>query len=211
MDTQLKERIDTAIKLGNNVQHWGKQKDSTEFKEYNSLSVLLTGERLVAGCGNCAAEFLNYLKHITQEKINQTMSGQFTIGKDKNGNNRQIHCIDSNLILTDNNLTDELAIQLLRKNRKHISSFKTFPENWEELIGNTKETTTKETTNSKEGGNDSAGNEKPLSKKQQRELLMEMTAQDLRNLCVEMKLDKSQYTTKTKKPDLVELILAYTK
>lgn len=129
-----KERITQALEYGKTISKWAKNGDSTEFKEYNSLSILLTGERLVPGCGNCANDFYNYLFSANSskrldEKLEQIQNGKFKI---KPGG--MIHSFDIHEVITKDNLTDAKALQLLKINKRYISHFSEFPENWQELI-----------------------------------------------------------------------------
>jgi hypothetical protein len=148
---ELEQRIKNAIELGRTISEWAGDKNSEEFKEYNSLSILLKQGRLTNGCKNCAKDFYNYLVHLTKPKIKQMTNGKFEIGKDKNtGALRMIQDIKTGAILTDLNLTDENALKLLKSNKKWISAFQSFPEDWENQVDNFVATTAAEETQSTE-------------------------------------------------------------
>ena len=58
--------------------------------------------------------------------MNQLETGQFLL-------NSIIH-FTGGQVYSNNNLTDEIAITILRKNKAFISRFAKYPENWEELL-----------------------------------------------------------------------------
>ncbi|MES2397952.1 MAG: hypothetical protein V4549_18210 [Bacteroidota bacterium] len=62
----------------------------------------------------------------------QKQMGQFELQKSKSGISKQIHIDHS--VITNDNLTDEKAINILRKCPAHIATFSRYPANWKELV-----------------------------------------------------------------------------
>lgn len=111
--------------------------DKTIQKEIQLIHYELFGKYFKFNCRNCImkayVDIRESINNMTITKPTQKQMGQFEIKKSKNGISKQIH-IDHDII-TNDNLTDEKAINILRKAPGHIVTFSKFPSNWKELTG----------------------------------------------------------------------------
>jgi len=85
-------------------------------------------------CGSCIKQAYVEIREKLNTKINQpkkTMA-QFELKTGSTGMSKQIHM--DNEIITNDNLTDSKALQILKKLPGHIVTFEKFPANWRELI-----------------------------------------------------------------------------
>lgn len=129
----LIKEVRSVLRLENSRDTWKNKFESPEFKRAASV-----GERVGSplnrsvNCG-CIDDLFIVLKLIDRNYKSQknkvmTKECKFRI---KNDGMIQLHGFDP---ITNDNLTDEVAIELLKRNEKHISNFDIFPSNWEDLI-----------------------------------------------------------------------------
>ena len=81
-------------------------------------------------CGDLAVEYDKLLKW-ANGKLNYTPKSManFTLKKD-----RQVYVRSLQNMVTEFNLTDRVALIMLRESKQNINNFETVPENWEELV-----------------------------------------------------------------------------
>lgn len=112
-----------------------------EFVTNNTINdILANGEKLLTmlrwynivfktPCSTCSKDHLGYYKRLKNEGIRlmkQLETGQFLL--------KGIIHFNGGEIYSNNNLTDEIAIKILKKNKNYITRFSKFPENWQELL-----------------------------------------------------------------------------
>ena len=103
--------------------------DLEKLNEFDEVFFAIFGERIKVCCGKTHQHYFDRLKKYI-EMANQER--KFLLNKDI-----QMHT--NNNVYTSVNMTDELAIALLKQDKRRISNFERFPENWVELIeGETK-------------------------------------------------------------------------
>ncbi len=87
-------------------------------------------------CGSCIKKAYTEIRsHINNELVITKQSkqmSQFKLKTGASGLSKQIHI--NHDVITNDNLTDEKAIEILRKHPAHIATFGTFPANWQELL-----------------------------------------------------------------------------
>jgi len=115
----------------------------------NKLLLLISYYRRVFGekCSFCKKDHITYFNRLKNEGINimyQIENGLFML--------KGILTFTGGEMYSNSNITDEIAIKILKKNKVYINKFSKFPENWEELI------TEPTTTEFIEAGNTSKGN-----------------------------------------------------
>jgi len=129
----LIKEVRSVLRLENSRHTWKNKFESPEFKRAASV-----GERVGSplnrsiNCG-CIDDLFIVLKLIDRNYKSQnnkvmTKECKFRI---KNDGMIQLHGFDP---ITNDNLTDEVAVELLKRNEKHISNFDIFPSNWEDLV-----------------------------------------------------------------------------
>ena len=131
---ELKTQIEIVRGYESTKHIWRKNINSKEYKESSDLAKIIAGEgfnRSNPNCG-CIDELFILLKSFNEERINfklKQMNGKFKLidGKVISFPKKSLH-------LTNANLTDELAIELLKAYPAHIVSFEVAPTNWRELV-----------------------------------------------------------------------------
>ena len=134
---ELKRQIEIVRGYESTKHIWRKNINSKEYKESSDLAKIIAGEgfnRSNPNCG-CIDELFILLKSFNEERINfklKQMNGKFKLfgGKVISFPKKSLH-------LTNANLTDELAIELLKVYPAHIVSFEVAPGNWRELVSGT--------------------------------------------------------------------------
>lgn len=88
-----------------------------------------------SNCGSCIKKAYVTIREFINTKIILTKKqmGQFELHKSKTGISKQIHIDHS--VITNDNLTDEKALNILKKCPGHIVTFSRYPENWKVLAG----------------------------------------------------------------------------
>lgn len=139
-----------------------------DLKAQNKLIDLyfqMTGEKLT--CGGCynntERAYLSVINYINRDSnpdhpLNRKrIMSQFTLNKDA-----QVYCHTSGIFVMTHNITDQLAIELLRENPKNIDYFTGYPDNYKEMIaGKSSEEQTKQ--------EDKEGSQEEKSKEQAEE------------------------------------------
>ena len=130
---ELLDKIKTVLSFENSRSNWKNKFESKEFKAASALGEIV-GSPLnrSLNCG-CIDDLFIVLKLIIkQHKLKPTeMNKEQSKFRIKNDGMIMVHGIAP---ITNANLTDEKAIELLKVNIKHISNFDIFPENWNDLI-----------------------------------------------------------------------------
>lgn len=126
---ELLNRIKSYIPSMNN---WKDKFDSIQRIEADRFSRFYFGEALEKrkGCG-CVEDFINIAKFITFDHITkklEKMQRQFEIQKGK-----LISLGSSDY--TNDNITDEKALQILEQAPGFINYFSKYPSNWRDMIG----------------------------------------------------------------------------
>ncbi len=129
---KLKQHIKLVRSFRANVNEWKNNFDSVEYKEASKLNQKLFGIPLNKrkNC-DCVNDLLSYVSRMNNDKIKlkqQQMESKFKL---KKGKLIMLHGLG--IEISEANLTDAKAISLLKKYPGHISTFESFPENWEEL------------------------------------------------------------------------------
>lgn len=131
----LIKEVNEVLKLENSRNTWKNKFESPEFKRAAGI-----GEKVGSplnrsiNCG-CIDDLFVVLKLINRKYKSQkpnTMEKRNCKFRIKNDGMIQVHGIEP---ITNDNLTDEKAVELLQRNEKHISNFDIYPDNWKELIG----------------------------------------------------------------------------
>lgn len=121
------ETIDKILGIGS---RWY-QPDSLTDSEKDMMRNAYASEtrQTLGNCGSCWATAYLYFTNYKQNKQKQMekQKSKFVI---KAGG--QIHC--QHAVYTNDNITDEEAIALLKHNKKNIGHFESFPDNWQELL-----------------------------------------------------------------------------
>lgn len=177
----IPERIEIVKGYEKTKRVWRSNYNSVEFVETSKLNVALFGMPLnhAAKC-QCIEDLFYYINNLTIEKLTQkikTMSSNFKLKKDT-----VIALHGLNEAITNGNLTDEKAIELLKKYPGHHVSFEVLPENWEELCG---KETKKEEAKKEDGEADKKGS--------QVDFLLTKKKKELIDLC---KKDAKKYPVK---------------
>jgi len=132
MNTQA-ERINFVLSLEKTKSTWRKKHSSAEFKAASDLNNELFGIHLNKSkkC-KCVEDLFFMLSRLNVEKlnlINQIKMNKFIL---KKGKVIMLHAMTT--ILTEKNMTDEKAIELLKSHKGHIKNFEKFPEDWESIV-----------------------------------------------------------------------------
>lgn len=132
MNTQS-ERIKFVLSLEKTKSVWRKKHSSAEFKAASDLNFELFGMHLNKSkkC-KCVDDLFFLLQRLNVEKlnlINQIKMSKFIL---KKGKVIMIHAMST--ALTEKNMTDEKAIELLKIHKGHIKNFESYPEDWESIV-----------------------------------------------------------------------------
>jgi hypothetical protein len=130
--TELQSQIEKVKGFERTKNVWRTKYSSTEFVQASRLNQALFGIPLnhAAKC-QCIEDLFYYINNSTNEKIHQIqnkMNQKFKFKKDT-----VIMLHGMNETLTEHNLTDEKAVELLSKYPSHIGSFEEFPKDWKAL------------------------------------------------------------------------------
>lgn len=148
----MKERINEVLFLEKTKKVWRKNRDSKEFKLANSLNYHFFGTHLKTGKCSCIEDLFYFLNNISDEIINQKNKKNMSKFKLKEGVLIALHNISHQV--TNDNLTDEIALDILTKYPAHKVSFAVLPDNIDELIDQNKKKSTKEIKKELETGLD---------------------------------------------------------
>lgn len=94
-------------------------------------------KREIKGCSNCITDAYFELMKLSIETVMNKKECQFEIRR-----GALLHDVvnyDVSKCMTQNNITDELALYHLKTNPSCIKYFSRLPENWEELVGKTEQ------------------------------------------------------------------------
>lgn len=88
-----------------------------------------------AGCDGCPSEIVTALNRMKQfvKRYTQT-DGMNTSNKYQLHTNTQLYFNKLNVVLTNDNISDDVARELLKEHKNMIKHFATFPEDWEKDI-----------------------------------------------------------------------------
>lgn len=132
----LENEIELVLSYKKNVYIWRNDFNSVEYQSLDKLASKLGIEKLnrTRNCG-CVDDAIKYLEGLfaNKERIKlkiKTMESNFKL---KGNPVIEVHGLG--YALTNANITDELALQLLEKYPAHIVSFEKYPSNWKSLIG----------------------------------------------------------------------------
>lgn len=129
----LHERISSVLATEKTKKVWRNKFDSIEYKNASSLNYELFGMHLNKRIGcQCVDDLFFMLRSYTSEVINQKQKqimSQFQLKKNK------MIVVHGHEPLTNANITDEKALNLLKKYPGHIASFEKLPDNIDELLG----------------------------------------------------------------------------
>jgi hypothetical protein len=131
---ELIEQIKLVKSFKATVSSWKNDFQSEEYKQASKLNKLLFDIPLnkVRNC-DCVHDLFAYISGLDEQKIKQKQISMESNFKLKNNAVIQVHGLS--IILTNANITDEKALQLLDKYPGHIVSFEKYPTNWKSLIG----------------------------------------------------------------------------
>src|SRR5690554_4195050 len=131
----LKNKIKNVLLSERTKKIWRDDFNSTEYKQASELNKILFGIPLnqMKGC-QCVDDLFALIKHkySNEENINlkiKQMENKFRLKKDVLIMSHQLGDPISN-----NNLTDEMAIRILKLSKKNVDKFEVLPENWEQLV-----------------------------------------------------------------------------
>jgi hypothetical protein len=129
---KLKQHIKLVKSFKANVNEWKNNFDSVEYKEASKVNQKLFGIPLNKrkNC-DCVNDLLSYVSRMDNEKIKLKQEQMESKFKLKKGKLIMLHGLD--IEISESNLTDAKAISLLKKYPGHITTFESFPDNWEEL------------------------------------------------------------------------------
>ncbi len=129
----LEEEINIALSLESTKDKWRNNHSSEEFKFVKNLGYTIgspiTNDK---GC-KCIERFFMLVHAYSRDnkKINLKQKQMESNFKLKEG--RLVSFGGSHY--TTANITDEVAIRMLKSNESNIGNFVTYPDNWKELIG----------------------------------------------------------------------------
>lgn len=134
MDTQA-ERIKYVLSLEKSKGQWRKKFGSKEFMAASALNQELFGIPLNKSrkC-QCIEDMFFLLNRMDTAKLNQINTIKMSRFKLKKGKVIMVHGLTT--ALTSANMTDEKAIELLKKHKGHIKNFESFPPDWEQIVFN---------------------------------------------------------------------------
>lgn len=129
----LQERIELVLSFEKTKKDWRAKFNSREFREASALNHLLFGMHLnkKVKC-DCVEDLFFMLKSYRKEDINHKQIQMNSNFKLKKGKVIALHGM--NEVITNANLTDDKAIELLKKFPGHAKSFEVLPENWQEVV-----------------------------------------------------------------------------
>jgi hypothetical protein len=87
-----------------------------------------------AGCDGCPNEVLLSLRRLKQFVENNTNGKTMTAKKYQFKNNVQFYFSRLSVVLTNDNLSDDVAREVLKENNNMIKHFEVFPEDWKKDI-----------------------------------------------------------------------------
>ena len=105
--------------------------------EFGTYYFQLTGDKICVGCSGKMRQKFNDLMNTNQQKL-KAMSEQKFIMEPGKLIDRSMASKGLSGQYTASNMTDEIALQLLKSHKGYIKFFKSFPKNWEELAGKAK-------------------------------------------------------------------------
>lgn len=119
--------------------------DKQIVSELQAIHLELFGANFRMNCSSCLIKAFNEIRIELENDYQPTkkIMGQFEIKKSTGGRSKQIY-ID-NETFTNDNITDEISIDILKKCPAHIVTFERYPENWKELTGHVGEKKSKVT------------------------------------------------------------------
>jgi len=111
-------------------------KDAQASSEFATLYLRLYNEKICVGCRGAIRQKFNELMNINPEKLKIMSSRKFVL----NPNaliDRSMASKGPSGMYNASNITDQIAIELLRHHKGYISSFTEFPKDWQEIVAKT--------------------------------------------------------------------------
>jgi len=205
-----------ANAIARKVVQSGKESITAEEKQFaKKIYRQITGKHF-RGCSDCWGTLYVETERLKLETLTNTNKPmqQFKL---KSTRIIQAHGFDP---IGAKNLTDEIALRLLKSSKAHIRSFETFPENWEELVDSFSPTAVKPSPSApktKKADNNAVveleiNTDAVLAEAKSKELakakekLEEMSKKELMAVCESNNYPKKEYE-KLNKEKLVDYIL----
>lgn len=119
-----------AEKIYNDIQQLPVLAGEIRQRESKAISFLqrlyfdVTGSDVYAGCKGCHIKAANYLTSLSLNDLKKMASQKFKLKK----GNRIEYPFRSGRLITEENLTDELAVQMLLNNPAMVSGFADYPK-----------------------------------------------------------------------------------
>lgn len=206
----MEDKIQEVLSIGN--KYFNKNAlDSREKKLLKDVYKYFSGQNITENCGQCYSEAYLY---IVKLKSYKKMKQNFKLKEGK-----ILMVIGHADVYTNQNLTDEAAISILKVNPKLISKFEVFPDDWEDLVKKSGNKSKKEkpaedtgsTGNSDSGeAGDKAKNEGDKTEDELRSNYGKMTVPALQEFAANIELPSEEWGELTKKP-LIEYLVDKTK
>ena len=111
--------------------------DKTLSAEFGTFYFQLTGDKICVGCSGKMRQKFTNLMNTNQQKL-KTMSNKKFIMVPGKLIDRSMAPTGLSGQYTASNMTDEIALQLLKSQKGYIKFFKDFPDNWEKLAAKAK-------------------------------------------------------------------------
>ena len=111
--------------------------DKTLSAEFGTFYFQLTGDKICVGCSGKMRQKFTNLMNTNQQKL-KTMSNKKFIMVPGKLIDRSMAPTGLSGQYTASNMTDVIALQLLKSQKGYIKFFKEFPENWEKLAAKAK-------------------------------------------------------------------------
>lgn len=101
--------------------------DLKKINELDEVFFAIFGERIKLCCGKNEQYYFSRLKKYVESMAAKSLENKFLLKKSV-----QMHT--NNNVYTHLNMTDELAIALLKQDSRRIANFEKYPDNWQEII-----------------------------------------------------------------------------
>ena len=107
--------------------------DDLLLRELGRVYFSIFNEKLVLSCNNCIDDALWRIKHFLKHNKNKkTKIMEEQLFKLKEGLVLYVRTWHKHI--TNSNLTNQVAIDLLKLNNRNINNFEKYPDNWKELL-----------------------------------------------------------------------------
>ena len=131
----LKKQIKVVLSYEGSKAQWRNNHGSKEWRSANKVASVVMQQGLLRSknCG-CLEDLFIMLKSLNNNKINQKqqqMENQFKLAEGK-----MIHL--DGTFYTNSNLTDEKAIEIIKRFPSHSKTFSEKPSDWEDVVAGKK-------------------------------------------------------------------------